>query len=277
MNWDPSPFIFSFSWFEWTRESFLSSFGLRWYSVLFIAGFLLAYWRFLKIAKEEGKALEPFENMLVVIFASAVIGARLGHCLFYDPDYYFANPLEILKIWKGGLASHGGTLGVLVGVYFWQKNHKEIGFWWLVDRICIFTPIAACFIRLGNFMNQEILGHATDKAWGIRFLSGDPLVRRGLEAIPRHPSQLYEAVSYLLIFFIMYLFYKTFRPIPKGSAFGLMFVLIFLSRFFIEYTKVRQAAFETGPFLNMGQYLSIPFVLAGLGLMYFAFKKRSPH
>lgn len=262
MSWDPSPWIFE-----------IGGFGLRWYSVLFISGFLLSYLCFLKIVKLESKPTAPFENMLVVLFVSAIIGARLGHCLFYDPAYYLSRPWEILKVWEGGLASHGGTLGVVLGLYLWQRKKDFLTFAWVANRVCICTPLAAAFIRMGNFMNQEILGKPTESSWGIRFLSGDPLLRLGEAPVLRHPTQLYEALSYLVIFFLMLTLYRVKRPLPDWSAFGLMFFLIFGARFFLEFSKERQAAFETGVALNMGQILSLPFALTGLGLLIWSLRR----
>jgi len=212
------------------------------------------------------------DNLLYTLFFSAVIGARLGHCFFYDASYYLANPIEILMVWKGGLASHGGTIGILIGVWFYVKKYgPQYGFnyIWLLDRIAIPTALAACFIRLGNLMNSEIYGVETTLPWGFIFAR--------YETMPKHPTQIYEALCYLLAFFFLLWLYRKYLPkLKTGMFLGLFLILIFTSRFFIEFVKNPQVAFEENMSLDMGQWLSVPFVLFGIGLLIYSYIKGKP-
>ncbi len=255
--WNVDPEIF------WITESF----PIKYYGLLFATGILIA----LKIEKRiyimENIPVERLEQLFMYVFIGIILGARLGHCFFYEPGYYFNNPIEILlpikKIGESykfigfqGLASHGGTIGVLIAIIFYCKKYKT-NFLWLVDRIAIVGPIVGAFIRLGNFMNSEIYGKPTMGNWGIIFERDD--------LIPRHPTQLYEALSYLLISgILMYLYKKNSIKRHNGIIFGLCLILIFLTRFIIEYFKENQVGFEDGMAINMGQFLSIPFIIVGL-------------
>ncbi len=202
---------------------------------------------------------------------ATVIGARLGHCLFYEPDKYLKNPIEILKIWEGGLASHGAAIAIILGIYIYARKTK-IPMLWYLDRVVIFTAFAGTFIRLGNLMNSEIFGEITSLPWGFYFIRYyDP--QMGLD--PRHPTQLYEALSYLTIFIILFRYYK--RRLGKfenGQLFGYFLILVFGMRFLIEFLKVPQVSFEQGMTLNMGQLLSIPLILIGVFVIYFINRKK---
>jgi prolipoprotein diacylglyceryl transferase len=194
------------------------------------------------------------------MIAGTTIGARLGHCLFYEPEIYLRNPIRILYIWEGGLASHGGTLGNLIGLIIFC-NRYGYDLRWLIDRISIPTALTACFIRIGNLMNSEIIGKPTDGSWGVIF--------NRVDHIPRHPSMLYESFCYFLTFLLMrYLYYKTNWAQYRGRLWGIFFICIFGARILIEYFKENQVAFENSMTMNMGQLLSIPFVLFGIGLIY---------
>jgi prolipoprotein diacylglyceryl transferase len=194
-----------------------------------------------------------------------VIGARLGHCLFYDPDYYLANPMKIFAVWEGGLASHGGGLGVLIALYLGCKKYK-VDFMWLIDRLVIPTALFGFFVRMGNFMNSEILGKPTDIPWAVVFERVDNL--------PRHPAQLYESFSYLVIFLLLAFFYKkSYKTLKKGFLFGLFLVLTFTVRFLVEYVKVRQADYSLDIGLTTGQLLSIPFLVVGFVFIFWSAKK----
>ena len=202
------------------------------------------------------------------MIVGAIVGARLGHCLFYRPDYYLANPLEIIAFWKGfrGLASHGGAVGILFALYIFSRRHPNQPYLWLVDKVVGPTALGGFFIRMGNFMNSEILGVPTEGPWGVVFTRIDPF--------PRHPAQLYEAFSYLLIFFFLFGLYRKKGPdLPRGLLTGLFLALVFGARFLIEFVKERHAAFEAGLPLSMGQLLSIPVVLVGVGLVVWATRK----
>lgn len=246
------------------------SFPLKYYGLFFVTGLLLAYSVVKHIYRKEKVPVEDLDKLLIYIVIGTVVGARLGHVLFYDPAYYFSHPLEIFLpvaevngsykfIGFQGLASHGGALGVLLAIIIYTKKYKT-SLWWILDRVAIATPITGAFIRLGNFLNSEIYGKPTNGNWGVVFQRED--------LIPRHPTQLYEAVSYLLIFIILYAAYKKAGTRDfRGRLFSIFLILLFLARFIVEFFKENQVNFEDGLILNMGQILSIPFILAGLGLL----------
>lgn len=262
ITWSPSPEIFS-----------IGPVTVRYYSVLFVSGFIIGYYIFTKFFKREGLPAEILDPLLYTLLASAVIGARLGHCLFYEPEYYLARPIEIIKIWEGGLASHGGAIGILVAIWYYIKKYGrkyDFDYLWLMERIGIATALAGALIRLGNLMNSEIYGNPTDLPWGFVF------VLRG-EIIPKHPTQLYEALAYLVTFgVLMLLYWKMLPRLKKGTLFGLFLIGIFGARFLIEYVKEPQVAFEQGMALNMGQLLSIPFIVAGITLIVYGYVTGKP-
>ncbi len=241
----------------------LGPISLRWYGLLFALGFVFGYMILTKIYKLEKKPQADLEQLSIYVILGTVIGARLGHCLFYDPVYYLSNPLEMIKVWEGGLASHGAAIGILISIYLITKKQKDKTMLWILDRLVIVVALAAVLIRLGNLFNSEIIGKATDVPWAFIFVRVDD--------VPRHPAQLYESIFYLISFIIVYFTYmKTQKKSKQGFIFGLFLVLIFGFRFFVEFVKENQSAFEQGLTLNMGQILSIPFVIAGL---YFIFRK----
>lgn len=210
--------------------------------------------------------MDDLNDLVWYMILGTVIGARLGHCLFYNPDYYLSNPFEIVKVWKGGLASHGAAIGIFTALYLYSKKKKNQSFLWVSDRVAITVAIAGFFIRLGNLFNSEIVGHPTDAAWGFIFTSVDN--------VPRHPTQLYESFFYLLSFVIIFLQYKKYDgKFKDGYLFGIFLILIFGFRFFVEFFKENQTYFEAGMILNMGQLLSIPLVIAGVYLVFKAKKK----
>ncbi len=215
-----------------------------------------------KIFQKENRPMDDLNDLIWYMILGTVIGARLGHCLFYNPEYYLSNPLEILKVWTGGLASHGAAVGILTSIYFYSKKKKNQSFLWVMDRVVITVALAAVFIRTGNLFNSEIVGYPTDLPWGFIFTS--------LDNIPRHPAQLYEALFYLLSFVIIsYQYIKFDGKFKDGFLFGIFLILIFGFRIIVEYFKENQTYFEEGMFMNMGQLLSIPLVIAGF---YFLFK-----
>jgi len=217
------------------------------------------------------------DPLLYTLLGSALVGARLGHCLFYEPAYYLANPGEILKVWHGGLASHGGAIAILIAIWFFVKKYGKrhsFDYLWLMERIGIATALAGALIRVGNLMNSEIYGSVTNLPWGFIF------VNRG-EVLAKHPTQLYEAAAYLITFItLMLLYWKGLPKLKKGTLFGLFLIGIFGARFFIEYVKEPQVGFETQMIeqigLNMGQLLSIPFILGGVALIVWGYIKRVP-
>jgi len=261
INWNLDPVIY------WITETF----PLKYYGLFFMTGILLAHYVAKRIYIKENIPIENLEKLFIYVVVGILLGARLGHCLFYDPSYYFENPFEILlpikKIGDAyqfigfqGLASHGGGIGTLVAIGIYCKKYKT-NYLWVLDKIAIATPIVAIFIRLGNFMNSEIYGKPTNGNWGVIFQRDD--------LIPRHPTQLYEAFAYLLIFGILLFTYKKMaKEKSSGLIFGLLLVLVFLARFIIEFFKENQVDFESGMIINMGQILSIPFIIVGLILIF---------
>ena len=263
--WDANPELFH-----------IGGFAVRWYSLLFVSGFILGFFIFQWFFKREKLDPRLLDSLLVTLIVGTIVGARLGHCLFYQPDYYLGSWegfLEIFMPWKGGLASHGGTIALFIAMWwFAHKYGKRHGFdfVWLVDHLSIAVCFAATFIRLGNLFNSEIYGGVTNLPWGFVF------VRNG-ETEPHHPTQLYEALSYLILGLVLLAIYKyRSEKTWRGTFIGLFLIGCFGSRFLIEFIKNDQVDFEAGMALNMGQILSIPFVLLGIGFLVYAYKKKLP-
>lgn len=254
----------------------IGGFAVRWYSLLFVSGFILGFFIFQWFFKREKLDPRLLDSLLVTLIVGTIVGARLGHCLFYQPDYYLGSWegfLEIFMPWKGGLASHGGTIALFIAMWwFAHKYGKRQGFdfVWLVDHLSIAVCFAATFIRLGNLFNSEIYGGVTNLPWGFVF------VRNG-ETETHHPTQLYEALSYLILGLVLLAIYKyRSEKTWRGTFIGLFLIGCFGSRFLIEFIKNDQVDFEAGMALNMGQILSIPFVLLGIGFLVYAYKKKLP-
>lgn len=346
--WSPKPYIVDLGFTE-----------LRWYGLLFALGFIISQQLMFYIFKKEGKNEKQVEVLTLYMVVATIVGARLGHVLFYEPARYLSNPLDILKVWEGGLASHGGAAGILIALYLFSRKYKDISYLWILDRIVIAVAITAVLIRIGNFMNSEIIGEPTDKAYGVVFgrevelrlnylasaiedvevervkssnlIEGTPessyeypvklivsyneknkledvkkftetnLLNKLQESnisqhvefskdiefeynqkggfiyattygngVPRHATQLYEAISHLLIFVLLFYLWNNNRSgLADGRLFGIFLIGGFGSRFLLEFIKENQVAFEEGLALNMGQWLSIPLVLAGI---YFIFQ-----
>lgn len=256
---------------EWNVSPEIISIGplsIRWYGLLFALSFLIGFQIMISIFKREHKPEKDLNDLVWYMILGTVIGARLGHCLFYNPEYYLSNPLEILKVYKGGLASHGAAIGILTAIYIFVKKRKEYSYLWLLDRVVITVALGGFLIRTGNLFNSEIVGIPTDLPWGFAFLQAavaDP-------ATPRHPAQLYEAIAYLIVFFTLYNIYrKNFKTLTTGYLFGIFLTGVFGFRFLVEFVKENQTYFEEGMFLNMGQILSIPLIALGI---YFIITKR---
>lgn len=260
INWNVDPVIFD-----------LGFIAPRWYGLLFAGCFFFGYIILQKIFKKEGVPEKVLDTLTTYMLIATVLGARFGHVFFYQPDYYLAHPMEILYVWQGGLASHGAAVGILIAIYIFSIREKR-AYLWVTDRIAIIVALSGFLIRTGNLLNSEIYGHVTDLPWGFRFLRDYP---PGALVEPRHPTQIYEALSYLAIFayFIWYYYHKDGKT-PKGYLTGMFFILIFGVRFFVEFLKEDQVAFEAGMALNMGQLLSIPLVLGGFGLVWYSRKFR---
>ncbi len=259
INWNLDPEIVGF----W-------GLSIRYYGVLFAASFFFGYIIMQKIFNNEGLKVELLDKLTVYMAIGTVLGARLGHCLFYEPAYYLANPAKILMIWQGGLASHGAAIAIPLSLFFFAKKNKK-PYLWIVDRIAIVVALAGFFIRMGNLMNSEIYGIETSLPWGFVFL-------RNGETVAKHPTQLYEALSYLVIFVLLFSIYrKKGIHVRQGLLFSLFMILLFSVRFFIEFIKEDQVGFEQGMLLNMGQWLSIPFVLIGFFFLYRSLKLQPPN
>lgn len=265
VTWDVNPEI-------------LSIFGreIRWYGLLWVIGLFVAIYVVQRIFDKEELPQKWFDSLFVYMMLGIIIGARLGHCLFYEPAYYLANPIEILKIWEGGLASHGGVIGIIIAVWLYSKKVTKKSMLWTFDRVIVPTGFTAAMIRLGNLMNHEIYGGPTSQPWGFRFIENIPAWKTGAPPIfsePSHPTQIYEAIVYLIVFIItMYMFWKTDAKKKQGLLLGIAMIIIFASRFLIEYVKHVQVESElimrenTG--LILGQWLSIPFILWGVWLIW---------
>ena len=255
-------------YFEWSVDPILVSFGslsIHWYGVLFATAILSGFGVMNQIYKNENKSIEQLESLQLYMVIGIVVGARLGHCLFYDPAYYLANPLKILAINEGGLASHGGGVGAILATLYYAKKNK-VSFLYLLDRLAIPTALFAFFVRMGNLMNSEIIGIQTDVPWAIIFSRVD--------LIPRHPAQLYEALSYLSIFAILlsiYIYKKA--KTNEGLLFGLFLSLVFIVRILVEFVKERQAVYADEMLLSTGQMLSVPFLVIGIALIIYSFRK----
>ena len=254
----------------------IGSFGLRWYSLLFVSGLISGWFIFRWFFRREGISENLLDSLLYTLLIGTIVGARLGHCIFYQPEYYFGSLqgfLEIFMPWKGGLASHGGTI-VLFFAMLWYAHHygrkNNFDFVWLMDHLCIAVAFAGAFIRLGNLMNSEIYGDVTTLPWGFIFdLRG--------ETEPKHPTQIYEALSYLILGIVLLSMYKfNLKKIYRGTFIGIFFIVCFGMRFLIEFIKEPQVAFEDNMVLNMGQILSIPFILIGIGFLVYAFVREQP-
>lgn len=268
--WNPSLEAFS-----------LGPLSIRWYSLCWLVGLLAAYLMVRKQYREQKISDELFEPLFFYCFIGILIGARLGHCLFYEPGYFLSSGSHIVEMllpirftpdgsWRftgyEGLASHGGTLGLIIALWLYVRR-TGLSIWRVLDNIAIATPATACLIRLGNLMNSEIIGKITDVPWAFIF--------QRVDTMPRHPGQLYEAIAYALLLIIGWAAYRRWpQRVGTGFFFGLCLTYIFTARFFIEYTKDIQEAFEAGMPLNMGQLLSIPFVIIGVTCMVRARKAR---
>jgi len=239
----------------------LGPLSVRWYGMLFALSFLLGYYLGAKTFEHAGKHPALAESLFIYLIAGTVLGARLGHVLFYDWAYYSQNLHEILYFWQGGLASHGAFIGVLLSIYLFARKNPGTGFMWTADRIAIPFALGGMFVRIGNFFNSEILGSETDVSWAVIFTREDLL--------PRHPAMLYEAAAYFLLFLVLIWVYRSYKNAPpEGSLTGIFMVGVFAARFVIEFAKERQPGFdETLSFLSMGQLLSVPVVLVGLWLL----------
>jgi phosphatidylglycerol---prolipoprotein diacylglyceryl transferase len=252
ITWDISPDIFTIP---------IINHPVRWYGLFFAFAFLISQRIMYFIYKKEGRPITEVDTLTIYMVVATITGARLGHVLFYDPIHYFQNPHKILMIWEGGLASHGGVMGILIAMYLFARK-TNVSYLWALDRISIVAALTFCMIRSGNLMNSEMIGIPTNLPWGFIFTSKD--------SIPRHPAQLYEAIHYCMSFVALFWVWSRQRERMKnGFLFSLALIIMFSLRFVDEFFKINQEQFEDGMILNMGQLLSIPFILAGIVLLIF--------
>jgi prolipoprotein diacylglyceryl transferase len=280
----------------------LGSLQIRWYGLLWTLGFLIGYFIMRRIYRKEKMTDESLDKLLIYMLIFTVVGARLGHCLFYEPDYYLSHPLKMLAVWEGGLASHGGAIGILIGLWFYvrgyNKSKKEkdnlqhINYIWILDRVVVAVCFVGALIRVGNVMNHEIYGTPTSLPWGFVFLRGSEQFCGTVdnytacnawdapcpssEWLPCHPTGLYEAFFCLVAMSILlWMYYKHDLGIKQpGLMFGTFLVIIFGSRIFIEFLKNVQVEFERNMTFDMGQWLSIPFVVIGIAMIIWSFVQR---
>ncbi len=268
IQWDPKPEIFTIPGIDWP---------VRWYGLMWALAFIASHFFMNRVYKKEQRTDKQLDTLTLYIILGTIIGARLGHCLFYGPWFdevnaqgqlinegYLSHPLNILKVYEGGLASHGGAIGILTAMVLYCRKTGE-HLIWLFDRLVIVVPLAAMCIRIGNLINSEIIGKVTDVPWAFIFVKESPL--------PRHPAQLYEAIYCLFLFILMYWLWKNKRDkVGPGFMFGLLCTLLFIERFADEFLKENQSDFESGLPINMGQILSLPFIMIGLIMMWRSFK-----
>lgn len=249
------------------------------YGILFVTGLVLGYFVVKRMFKKEGIKDEVLDKLVMYMVIGTIVGARLGHVLFYGPYYdeiidgrlvegYFSHPLDIFKVWQGGLASHGAAIAILIGLYIFSRYTVKKPFLWILDRISAPVAIGGVFIRLGNLVNHEIVGHPTDIPWAFKFQNYWNSSIKAFDATPRHPAQLYESICYLIAFgILMFLFWRRDAWKKPGFVFGTFLILIFGARLIIEFFKVGQTARDEILFLNTGQFLSIPFIIVGIVLI----------
>lgn len=268
ITWNPSPEMFTIPFIDWP---------VRWYGLSWALAFIGCHFFMNRIFRTEGRTDKDLDLLTLYIVLATILGARIGHCFFYDFPYYSKHPLEVLKIWEGGLASHGGAIGILVGMWLYCRKTKE-SWLWLFDRLVVVVPFASFMIRFGNLMNSEIVGKITDVPWGFKFLSNDEdkinFLSKNIPIPVRHATQLYEALFYIVLFLLFYWLWKYKRnDFGKGYMFGLFCILMFSFRFLMEFMKENQVSFEDALPINMGQILSIPFVLIGIVMVILSFKR----
>ena len=254
--WDVDPDIFTIPFINHP---------VRWYGLAWAFGFLISQQIMYFIYKKEGRSIKEIDSLTIYMLIGTMVGARFGHILFYDPINYFHNPLKIFAIWEGGLASHGGAIGILIVVLLFSRK-TSVGYLWLLDRLAIVTAFTGCLIRLGNLMNSEMVGLPTTKPWGFIFTL--------IDDTPRHPAQLYEAFYCFFLFLLLFwIWYKYRDQLQTGFIFGWFLILLFSLRFIDEFFKINQESFEDSLLFNMGQILSIPFILTGVVILVWNARK----
>lgn len=269
ITWNPSPEIFTIPGIDWP---------VRWYGLMWALAFIASFYFMNIIFKKEGRTDKDLDTLTLYIIIGTILGARLGHCLFYGPwwdeytptglliqEGYLSHPLNMLKVYEGGLASHGGAIGIITAMILYCRKTKE-SWLWLFDRLVVVVPLAGMCIRIGNLINSEIIGRVTDVPWAFIFVQEDNQ--------PRHPAQLYEAIFCFFLFMFMFWMWKNKRDkFGPGFMFGLLCVVLWIERFVDEFFKENQVAFEDSMALNMGQWLSLPFIVIGIIFIVYSFRK----
>lgn len=264
IRWDVTPEIIE----GWNTPNY--------YGLLFVTGLIIGYYVIRRMFRQEQIKDEVLDKLVLYVVIATIVGARLGHVFFYDWPLYKNNPMDIIKIWEGGLASHGAAIALVVALCLFSKNKLQKPYLWLFDRISAPIAIAACFIRLGNLMNSEIVGRPTDVPWAFEFIYYINETTGQYDPTPRHPAQLYEAIMFVFIFAILlYMFWKKQAWKQSGLLFGTFLILTFTGRFLIEFLKMGQTAFDESLAINTGQWLSVPFVIAGVIIIIWSFKNKS--
>ena len=291
ITWNVDPVLFS-----------IGNLSVRWYGLLWALGFLIGYFIMQRIYRREKMTDDSLDKLLIYMLVFTIVGARLGHCLFYEPDYYLSHPLKMLAVWEGGLASHGGAIGILIGLWFYVRNYnkskkekdnlQQINYIWILDRVVVAVCLVGALIRVGNVMNHEIYGTPTSLPWGFVFLRGSEQFCGTVdnytacnawdapcppsEWLPCHPTGLYEAFfCFVAMGILLWMYYK--RDLghkQPGLMFGTFLIIIFGSRIGIEFLKNVQVDFERNMTFDMGQWLSVPFVLIGIGMIVWSFVHR---
>ena len=261
ITWDMNPVMLNLGFLE-----------IRYYGLCWALALGIGLWIFSKIFKRENLSDKTLDSLFWYAVLATVIGARLGHCYFYEPAYYLSHPAEVLQIWNGGLASHGAAFGLLIGLYLFSRKNR-LSYIWILDRIGIAITIGGALIRLGNLFNSEIYGAPTTLPWGFIFVNGNEN-----QTLPCHPTQLYEALAYVIIFVILCVMYfkKDIARKCQGVMFGWFLILLFGARFLIEFIKNAQVEFEKSMILDMGQWLSVPFIILGIWILIKAHKDSLP-
>lgn len=268
----------------WTASPNLFSFGsitVRWYGLMFAIGFLVGYDIVYRIFRHEGAKESWVGSLFIYVVVATIVGARLGHVFFYDWSYYSQHLADIPKIWEGGLASHGGTLGIMLAIWLYSRFVTHKSMLWTFDRLVVPVGLVAALIRIGNLMNHEIYGGETSLPWGFRFIDNIGQWMQGAEPVftaPSHPTQIYEAAFYLLTFAVCMVMYWRYRAQEReGLIFGVFMLGIFVPRFFIEYIKNVQETWEIAMRnsigIDQGQLLSIPFIVLGIWLIIRAMRR----
>lgn len=272
-----------FNYITWTANPILidSFIDIRWYSLMFLIGFLVGYKIVEKMFRREGAYESWLSTLLMYVVFATIIGARLGHVFFYEWEQYSQNPIDIFKVWEGGLASHGGAIGILIAIFLFSRFTTHKSPLWTLDRLVVPVALVGGLIRLGNLFNHEIYGHATDLPWAFSFIENIRAWQAGYPAIfsaPSHPTQIYEALCYFALFgLLMWMYWKKDAATRPGLIFGTFLIGIFVTRFLIEFVKNDQVAFEADMVLNMGQWLSVPFIVAGILFLIRAAKRPKVH